>query len=154
MWTLKEELSSSSANGLTCWTWGRHSPRGSSGTHTIFVFHTRVSDTVSGRTTTKPQHSHRGRLIKGEHDSVAERFLCTLKEQFLRGWTFHPIMELRHAIQGWLVTYNEQWLVERHGFCAPAKVWRSAGDRGGGVNIPQPLSRKSGAVHIPQLKAL
>ena len=33
-------------------------------------------------------------------------------------------LELRHALQTWLATYNEQWLVERHGFRAPAQLRR------------------------------
>ncbi|GEM_PF-1212816 len=36
--------------------------------------------------------------------------------------TFRTVEELRQALQAWLVTYNEQWLVERHGFRSPAHV--------------------------------
>ena len=35
-----------------------------------------------------------------------------------------PDEELRQALQAWLVTDNEQWLVERHGFRSPAQVRR------------------------------
>lgn len=51
-----------------------------------------------------------------EGNGVAERFIRTLKEQLLWVQTFRTVEDLRHALQAWLVTYNEQWLVERHGF--------------------------------------
>lgn len=59
-----------------------------------------------------------------EGNGVAERFIRTLKEQLLWVQTFRTVEDLRHALQAWLVTYNEQWLVERHGFRAPAQVRR------------------------------
>ncbi|MBI5855986.1 MAG: IS3 family transposase [Nitrospirae bacterium] len=59
-----------------------------------------------------------------EGNGVAERFIRTLKEQLLWVRTFRTVEELRQALQAWLVTYNEQWLVERHGFRAPAQVRR------------------------------
>jgi transposase InsO family protein len=59
-----------------------------------------------------------------EGNGVAERFIRTLKEQLLWVRTFRTVEELRQALQAWLVTYNEQWLVERHGFRSPAQVRR------------------------------
>lgn len=59
-----------------------------------------------------------------EGNGVAERFIRTLKEQLLWVQTFRTVEALRVALQAWLVTYNEQWLVERHGFCSPAQVRR------------------------------
>jgi putative transposase len=59
-----------------------------------------------------------------EGNGVAERFIRTLKEQLLWVRTFRTVEELRIALQAWLVTYNEQWLVERHGFRSPAQVRR------------------------------
>ena len=59
-----------------------------------------------------------------EGNGVAERFIRTLKAQLLWVQTFRTVEDLRHALQAWLVTYNEQWLVERHGFRAPAQVRR------------------------------
>jgi transposase InsO family protein len=59
-----------------------------------------------------------------EGNGVAERFIRTLKEQLLWIRTFRTAEELREALQAWLVTYNEQWLVERHGFRSPAQVRR------------------------------
>lgn len=57
-----------------------------------------------------------------EGNGVAERFIRTLKEQLLWVRAFRTVEELRQALQAWLVTYNEQWLVERHGFRSPAHV--------------------------------
>lgn len=59
-----------------------------------------------------------------EGNGVAERFIRTLKEQLLWVRTFRTVEDLRVALQAWLVTYNEQWLVERHGFRSPAQVRR------------------------------
>lgn len=59
-----------------------------------------------------------------EGNGVAERFIRTLKEQLLWVRTFRTVEELRVALQAWLVTYNEQWLVERHGFRSPVQVRR------------------------------
>jgi transposase InsO family protein len=59
-----------------------------------------------------------------EGNGVAERFIRTLKEQLLWVRTFRTVEELREALQAWLITYNEQWLVERHGFRTPAQVRR------------------------------
>lgn len=59
-----------------------------------------------------------------EGNGVAERFIRTLKEQLLWVRTFQTVEELRGALHDWLRLYNEQWLVERHGFRAPAQVRR------------------------------
>lgn len=56
---------------------------------------------------------------------MAERFIRTLKEQLLWVRTFQPVVEeLRLALHDWLGLYNEQWLVERHGFRPPIQVRR------------------------------
>lgn len=60
-----------------------------------------------------------------EGNGVAERFIRTLKEQRLWVRPFRTVAELQEALQAWLVTYNEQWLVERHGFRSPAQVRRT-----------------------------
>lgn len=59
-----------------------------------------------------------------EGNGVAERFIRTLKEQLLWVRTFQTVEDLRLALHDWLRLYNEQWLVERHGFRAPAQVRR------------------------------
>jgi len=59
-----------------------------------------------------------------EGNGVAERFIRTLKEQLLWVRTFQTVEDLRRALLDWLRLYNEQWLVERHGFRSPAQVRR------------------------------
>ncbi len=59
-----------------------------------------------------------------EGNGIAERFIRTLKEQLLWVKTFRTVEELRNALQAWLVTYNEHWLVQRHGFRTPVQVRR------------------------------
>jgi putative transposase len=59
-----------------------------------------------------------------EGNGVAERFIRTLKEQLLWVRTFHSVEELRQALLDWLHLYNEQWLIERHGFRSPSQVRR------------------------------
>ena len=60
-----------------------------------------------------------------EGNGLAERFIRTLKEQLLWVRTFQTVEELRQALLDWLRLYNEQWLVERHGFRSPAQVRRN-----------------------------
>jgi transposase InsO family protein len=59
-----------------------------------------------------------------EGNSCAERFIKTLKEQLLWVRTFETIEEFRLALHEWLTIYNEQWLVERHGYRTPYQVRR------------------------------
>jgi transposase InsO family protein len=59
-----------------------------------------------------------------EGNGVAERFIRTLKEQLLWVRTFQTVEDLRRALHDWLRIYNEQWLIERHGFRSPAQVRR------------------------------
>ncbi len=57
-----------------------------------------------------------------EGNGVAERFFRTLKEQLLWVETFETVEDLRLALQAFRETYNEQWLVARHGYRTPAQV--------------------------------
>jgi transposase InsO family protein len=59
-----------------------------------------------------------------EGNGCAERFIRTLKEQLLWVRAFRTVEELRQALQQWLETYNEHWLIERHGYRSPAQVRR------------------------------
>lgn len=59
-----------------------------------------------------------------EGNGCAERFIRTLKEQLLWVRTFDTIEQLRLALHEWLGVYNENWLVERHGYRTPAQVRR------------------------------
>jgi transposase InsO family protein len=57
-----------------------------------------------------------------EGNGCAERFIRTLKENLLWVRTFDTIEELRQALLDFKRRYNEQWLIERHGFRTPAQV--------------------------------
>jgi len=57
-----------------------------------------------------------------EGNGCSERFIRTLKEQLLWVRVFDTVEELRLALLAWIKTYNEHWLVERHGHRAPATV--------------------------------
>jgi len=57
-----------------------------------------------------------------EGNGCAERFIRTLKENLLWVTTFDTIEQLRQALLDFKRRYNEQWLIERHGFRTPAQV--------------------------------
>jgi putative transposase len=55
-----------------------------------------------------------------EGNGCAERFIRTLKENLLWVQTFETIEQLRQALLAFREIYNATWLIERHGFIAPA----------------------------------
>jgi len=57
-----------------------------------------------------------------ECNGCAERFIRTLKENLLWIRRFETIEELRLALQGFKETYNQTWIIERHGYQTPAQV--------------------------------
>ena len=57
-----------------------------------------------------------------EGNSVAERFIRTLKENLLWVRTFKTIDDLRAELVAFARRYNETWLVARHGYKTPARV--------------------------------
>jgi putative transposase len=57
-----------------------------------------------------------------EGNGVAERFIRTLKENFLWVHTFETVEELRRGLQGFVAHYNATWLVARHGYRTPDQV--------------------------------
>ena len=59
-----------------------------------------------------------------EGNGCAERFIRTLKENLLWVRTFETIEELRQALLAFRETYNNTWLIERHGFLTPAEYRR------------------------------
>ncbi len=59
-----------------------------------------------------------------EGNGCAERFIRTLKENLLWIRLFDTIEDLRQALLEFQKTYNEQWLIERHGHRTPAAVRR------------------------------
>jgi putative transposase len=59
-----------------------------------------------------------------EGNGVAERFIRTLKENLLWVRHFVTVVELIEALQEFKRRYNDQWLIERHGYRSPAQVRR------------------------------
>jgi transposase InsO family protein len=59
-----------------------------------------------------------------EGNGVAERFIRTLKENLLWVHHFATVAELIEALRQFQRLYNEQWLIERHGYRSPAPVRR------------------------------
>jgi transposase InsO family protein len=63
-----------------------------------------------------------------EGNGCAERFIRTLKENLLWVRTFRTVEELRLALIDFRRTYNENWLIERHGHRSPAQFRRDQMD--------------------------
>jgi putative transposase len=57
-----------------------------------------------------------------EGNGVAERFVRILKENLLWVRTFNTVEELRQALLEFQRTYNNHWIIERHGYKTPAQV--------------------------------
>ncbi len=63
-----------------------------------------------------------------EGNGCAERFIRTLKENLLWVRAFRTVEELRLALLDFKQTYNESWLIERHGHRSPAQFRRDRVD--------------------------
>jgi len=57
-----------------------------------------------------------------ETNGCAEKAIQTLKEQVLWIDRFETIEELRQAVRRFGRSYNEQWLIERHGYRTPIEA--------------------------------
>ena len=57
-----------------------------------------------------------------EGDGCAERFIRTLKENLLWVRHFATVEELRLALIAFKRTYNQTWIIERHGYKTPAQI--------------------------------
>jgi len=57
-----------------------------------------------------------------EGNGCVERFIRTLKENLLWVRRFETVEELRQALHAFRDTYNQSWIVERHGYRTPAQV--------------------------------
>jgi putative transposase len=57
-----------------------------------------------------------------EGNGCSERFVRTLKEQLLWLEHFATVEELRQALLTFKDRYNQQWLIQRHGYRAPAAI--------------------------------
>jgi transposase InsO family protein len=57
-----------------------------------------------------------------ETNGCAEKFIQTLKEQVLWIERFDTFEELRAAVRKFTVTYNHEWLLERHDYRTPTEA--------------------------------
>ena len=57
-----------------------------------------------------------------EGNGCAERFIRVLKENLLWVRRFDTVEELRLALIAFRQTYNQSWIIERHGYRTPAQV--------------------------------
>ncbi len=57
-----------------------------------------------------------------EGNGCTERFIRVLKENLLWVRPFDTVEELRLALQAFRQTYNQTWIIERHGYRTPAQV--------------------------------
>jgi putative transposase len=64
-----------------------------------------------------------------EGNGCAERFIRTLKENLPWLRRFETVEELRLALQRFRETYNQAWIIERHGYRTPAQVRAAQLDR-------------------------
>ena len=55
-------------------------------------------------------------------NGCAERFVRVLKENLLWVRRFDTVEELRWALLAFRQTYNQSWIIERHGYRTPAQV--------------------------------
>jgi transposase InsO family protein len=78
-----------------------------------------------------------------EGNGVAERFIRTLKENLLWVRHFATVAELSEALREFRRQYNQQWLIERHGFRTPSQVRSDFGGRSKGRETDRP-PRKAG----------
>jgi hypothetical protein len=54
--------------------------------------------------------------------TCAERFVRILKENLLWVKTFRTVEELPQALLEFKRTYNENWIIQRHGYKTPAQM--------------------------------
>lgn len=57
-----------------------------------------------------------------ECNGVVERFIRTLKEQYLYLHRFQTLEEAHRVIAEFIVRYNREWLIERLGYRTPAQA--------------------------------
>ncbi len=60
-----------------------------------------------------------------ECNGIMERWIRTLKEECLYLHDFATLEEARQAIRQFIERYNQEWLLERHGYRTPAEVRRA-----------------------------
>ena len=57
-----------------------------------------------------------------EGNGCAERFIRTLKENLLWVRHFATVEQPRPALSAFRQTYNQSWIIERHGYKTPAQI--------------------------------
>ena len=60
-----------------------------------------------------------------ECNGIAERWMRTLKEECIYLHDFESLDEAREIIGAFIRRYNEQWILERHGYRTPAEARRT-----------------------------
>lgn len=63
-------------------------------------------------------------VAEPECNGIIERFMRTLKEECLYLHDFRTLEEARRIIGAFIEAYNNEWLLERHGYRTPAEVRR------------------------------
>jgi putative transposase len=81
-----------------------------------------------------------------EGNGCAERFIRTLKENLPWVRTFWTVEDLRLALIAFKRSYNEPWLIERHGHRSPARFRRDQMNTMPLAAQPQSRASESGAV--------
>ena len=61
-------------------------------------------------------------VYEPETNGVVEKFLQTLKEQVLWIERFDTLEQLRARVREFAEQFNEQWLLERHGYRSPRQA--------------------------------
>lgn len=64
-----------------------------------------------------------------ECNGIMERWIRTLKEECLYLHDFESLEEAREVIGRFIRDYNEEWLLERHGYRTPAETRRELLDQ-------------------------
>ena len=81
-----------------------------------------TSATTSGRIRFLGIASSPAFVREPEGNGCAERFIRTLKENVLWVRPFETVEELRLALIAFKRTYNQAWIIERHGYRTPARI--------------------------------
>ena len=114
----------------TCWTVIRGAAAGDRDDRDLFarryepVVRAYLSDDFPAELAFLGMASSPSFVREPEGNGVAERFIRTLKENLLWVRHFATVVELIEALQEFQRRYNEQWLIERHGYRSPAQVRR------------------------------
>jgi len=61
-------------------------------------------------------------LIQLSLNGVAERWMRTLKEECIYLHDFESLEHAREVIGAFVRRYNEEWLLERHGYMTPTEA--------------------------------